>query len=900
MKRQYFKRLTYQTKDKKQIKQIFINPKNKTMKKLMILSVAALAFTACSNEDLVDNSVGNGGKDGPIGFFMQRSNMTRASKDLQDTKHYNFGVFAYKSTETVNNIMANYLVGYNGDNVGYYMTSANQTTLGDAAGQVDGQSKWQYEKLGNKEYTYAGEGFYRAEQKEYMSNVEEQYLRYWDLSAPTTAFYAYAPYMNLDKKGATVSYVDGTAQSATGNDTYVMTFPNGSIVTAKNNPDLNEYMYATTKVAKDNYGHDVSLQFKRLNAKVNIKFWEDIPGYSVRILDLKEGTYSGVQATPAIHKDNDVAGTHTYKPYGYRLGQYYLSNGAKIQFPAETIYQFEGQLATTGTSTTPLEFAAPTASAIGETRLTASASDDTYYVVPKNGTSVLLNTAKETSETGTVNEDLKKTGFTFHVSYELTSTTGERIVVKDATVFVPADYCDWKNNTHYTYIFKITKNSNGSTDPDNDNTIDPTTDPEVPTELGLYPIVFDNCTITDYEEVETEHVITDGTSLTYYDVQLSTYSLVSGDIDVTVSTNHADAAHPAIDYANVKVYKGAVENPTGVTYASGTKKITVTAAAAPGVYDVVYTCHTTGDFDHPQTWTEHFVVGSVFAVSTNLTKVGTHGLADTKLDITATQDGNTVTPTAAQLYIEYPSNISNPEKNLVKVSDDRTKVEISKTAKPGTYKLVYTVDEGKKVKVAEQVFTVVDYQHTLSSKVVYLNDGASLTVNKKGTDDAVTLDDAVVTAGKITISGTTINVANDCPEGVYNVYYTVNRTDATSIVRYIESFEVRNSHSVALSATSMDRSTGTHAPGDYSTDTKTITTMQNGVVTTTDLHTSLSIVKADGTVTATGDFKITYVSGNSYTLEVKNTVPAGNYRVKFVSTVKGADKAEYFDFVVTE
>ena len=62
----------------------------------------------------------------------------------------------------------------------------------------------------------------------------------------------------------------------------------------------------------------------------------------------------------------------------------------------------------------------------------------------------------------------------------------------------------------------------------------------------------------------------------------------------------------------------------------------------------------------------------------------------------------------------------------------------------------------------------------------------------------------------------------------------------------------------------------------------------------------LSIVKKDGSATTAGDFKITHTSANEYTLEVKNTVAAGNYRVKFVLKVAGVDTPEYFDFVVTE
>jgi hypothetical protein len=97
------------------------------------------------------------------------------------------------------------------------------------------------------------------------------------------------------------------------------------------------------------------------------------------------------------------------------------------------------------------------------------------------------------------------TGFTFHVSFKLTAEdNNEVIIVRDARVFVPASVTEsgkttyiaaWQPNTKYTYTFKITKDTNGTTeetDPD-------VTKPDVPATPALYPIIFDNITIVDYE-----------------------------------------------------------------------------------------------------------------------------------------------------------------------------------------------------------------------------------------------------------------------------------------------------------------------------------------------------------------------------------------------------------------
>ena len=68
------------------------------------------------------------------------------------------------------------------------------------------------------------------------------------------------------------------------------------------------------------------------------------------------------------------------------------------------------------------------------------------------------------------------------VDYTLTSdkdNSGEKIVVKGATAIVPAEYLMWKANTAYSYVFKVSDNTNGSTGTEG---IDP---------AGLYPITFD-------------------------------------------------------------------------------------------------------------------------------------------------------------------------------------------------------------------------------------------------------------------------------------------------------------------------------------------------------------------------------------------------------------------------
>ena len=551
------------------------------MKKVLILACAAL--TACTNDiDLGPNKEQVETLSNAIGFQMAKKNMTttKATEALNKAGHYNFGVWGYKDTDPDHEIMDNYLVGYmdGTDKKGYYMTSDKQTTLGDKDGVANGKSMWAYEMLGSSEYGYTGtEGYYTASQTEYKSNNANQFLRYWDLSSASTNFYAYAPYIN------------GTNKVIFNHANKKMTFPDGSIVAGYDKRADNEYMYAAKQVKSADYGKDVSLVFKRLNSKINIKFYENIAGYNVQILDLSN-TYKGVYARPAKR-------TGTTAPYSYSAGKLMTKTGVTItfggtEFTTPTISDW--QTTASNQSTSSLTFEAPTAT-IGTTSGTASESPTTYYAIPK----------KAIALESTAADDLKDVGFTFHVTYKLISTTGEEITVKDATVFVPAENCAWECNKAYTYIFKITKNSNGSTGTGEVPNPDETGGVTPGEEAALYPIVFDGCTVVDYEEVEVPDtgdgfVITEGTYNYYLNLNkttVSTSATADADRTITVSNAHkvnSSSASTAAADGDIKVYFGATEASTSsvatVTYDSSDKtfKIKVQTGATSGEYTVMY------------------------------------------------------------------------------------------------------------------------------------------------------------------------------------------------------------------------------------------------------------------------------------------------------------------------
>ncbi|MDY5086758.1 MAG: hypothetical protein SPE72_02530 [Alloprevotella sp.] len=860
------------------------------MKKFLLMAAVATTLVNCSSDFDLSEGQGDGAVSDVIGFQVQGRNSIKRGT-LQDANHYNFGVFAYKSTDLVNNIMDNYLVGYLDldFNKGY---STSGSTVGDQPSQVDGKSHWMYEGLGYDEFhgTYAGEVVNPG--TKYASNVAKQYLRYWDKSAPTTNFYAYVPYLNATAARGTVSYVDGTAQGGASNtDTYVMTFPFGTIKHGYDDEQAYEYMYASTQVAEPNYGHDVQLQFKRLNAKVNIKFWEDIPGYSVHMIDLGNVASHDwtISAVPSIKE----AGQGTY---GYKLGKIYTENGVKIKFNTDAtvnkIKQYEG-----ATTDAPLEFKTPTAATIGESRIEATLSPTTYFAIPKYNTgAVLSNTAANINDNGTLEQKLAKTGLTFHVSYELISTTGEKITVKDATVHVPYNYCEWKENTRYTYIFKITQNSNGTT---GSGTPDPT-NPEVPTETALYPIVFDNCTVEEWKDNESEWEITDGTSNTWYDVKLSTYSFDNtGETKITVTVDRT-SQNPSSPTETIKPAAGAlaVTAPDGTTATftiandpvTNDAIITVPPRAATGKYTVTYRVQ--GDQDvnpsHPATYTENFYVGSVCDVQTNLPAVATNAEeAFTYLQIKTETNGEGLidAPNGDNLSINYPINLTTAEKELVEVTADG-KVKVAKAAKPGKYELVYTVS-GSKPAVVKCDFEVKDYGLYLSKNAVELGASAVDVVASTGYTGAnytIFCNKTLGVTQSALPNNKTFSIANTAAEGTYTIELVVDNGDATSKATYKKTFTVANTYAVTVDKTTISRDKDRATNSEFGSDYIVISTLKNGVADN-GREASLWVKAADGTNVTSSMFYISPISGNKYKLQVRgNTVstPNGTYTIEFL------------------
>ena len=492
-------------------------------KKLFFAVLAVVAMVSCTSDenvtvvtppDPVTEDV-----EPVISFNMASRTATRADhygKDAADLLNNKFIVSAFKGNGTDMSVtMPDYWVKYEVNSAG--KTESNT-------------SDWEY--VGNT----------AIEPSSIAGNT--QTIKYWDYSTDQYDFVAYST-------GDADVITSGTPQPASQvlvtaiepNSPYGPTYTiKGSTIPLSKCYIADMVTAYRDKTVDPNhkYQDEVTLVFRNLSSKVRIALYETVPGYSVK--DVKFYTDATTPVATGASETNATlftTGTST-EDHFYNRGTF------TVNFPTigsanvnETDYNKAHVTfapVSTGTATTQsygsLNYSEEEASeAAGDFYLGrtlpkatyAGASGDNYYTI------VLPN------ELGTVLE--------LRIDYTLLATdgSGEEIKIHGATAFVPAIYAAWKPNYAYTYVFKISDNTNGWTDPAG-------TEP-----AGLYPITFD-AVVVDSEEFTQSTITTVATpSITTYqkghDVNKDEYEVNGEDIYIQLMKDGAllatdDTNHP--------------------------------------------------------------------------------------------------------------------------------------------------------------------------------------------------------------------------------------------------------------------------------------------------------------------------------------------------------------------
>lgn len=523
------------------------------MKKIYFYAAAAMALASCASDDYTgENGNPLNSKAGEIAFTSVRPGVTRgdimgaAAAELLGNA---FVVEGVKGTEQTNNIPSTpgsgdptsytYDVVFDNYLVEHEMNSANKTE--------SNTNNWEY--VGK---THAAIG--TAPETTIGRTVSEQSIKYWDYSKDQYSFVAFSTGKATMTAGNSNNAVIGSGNPwnpGTVKVTKIALSNTGGVsysFEGKDVRDLQEcYITDITEVEKANYGHVVTLKFKNLTSKIRVGLYETVPGYSVK--DVKFYTSdandqfnfdSGEQLTAGTslvgYYTKDSEGKYTACTSGTADGSttYYkmvslkpatettaalFTSGEDVIPASGTINVTYPSIGTSKQDAKDYNKAAVTVSA-GDTKVTKLEYgalnysgkdkyelDESIYLGRTLPNATMAGSSSAQYYTPVMPNNNAKT-LTLRVDYTLVSTdgSGEEIKVYGAKAVVPSTYTEWKPNYAYTYIFKISDNTNGWT-----STV--VTDPQ-----GLFPITFDAVVteMTDFNAEQTTITTVATPSITTY------------------------------------------------------------------------------------------------------------------------------------------------------------------------------------------------------------------------------------------------------------------------------------------------------------------------------------------------------------------------------------------------
>lgn len=426
------------------------------MKKLLFLAaMAVIGFASCTSDEYLGENSPNASQqtEGAINFGGGAGNITRATQNTGTVAQMldgHFRVYGVKDVSGYKDVFQNYAV----------WNSTTKTTSNPDGAEADADNT-----SAMNGWEYVGDGSAKG-------GLATQTIKYWDYSATDYHFVAGSPYNCFTFNGASSGITSAT-----------VTGIKGHILTNAGTPGTTTYypVYIANpvKVLPAAYQQEVTFRFTRQQSFVRVGIFENIPGYS--ITDIKFYTYdtssSAWETTP---KSN-------------------------IVLASTTADYFQGTVEDGATAILTYDWAAPTYTfAYDATTITRR---NVWYggafALNSTNTLVTTSTASEKDRFYGTDKDMDATNRYFTVlpspsdltatpllikcDYTLTAddSKGETINVKGATAAIPAAFTKWMPNTSYTYLFKISDNTNGSTGT-------PGTDPE-----GLYPITFDAVVIAE-------------------------------------------------------------------------------------------------------------------------------------------------------------------------------------------------------------------------------------------------------------------------------------------------------------------------------------------------------------------------------------------------------------------
>ena len=447
---------------------------------LIIAAIASATLVSCSSEEFSgEDIITPGNESKAIVFSSNTGAITRADlygQAAAEKLGNKFVVYGTKHTDDEDATADNDKVVYNNFQVAWADGTA-QTTPSNS-------SDWEY--IGLQAYDAA---------------PTQQGIKYWDYSTVGYTFYAFSSQDISYPAGANdlVKIEKVTADDATTNTPSL--YNKGYSVTVKPGATLNNLYFSNrVPVAKADYDKTVNFTFRNIGAKVRVGFYETIPGYTVKI----DNFY--------IDDENNDVVTDFSTMNDPQTNGFYASLQNVKSSVAQTLN------VTYYDDTDPIIENRP--------KMTNPTNGYNYYLKLGNGTGIIGKTlatssANPTWVAGKTVDNYYIPVFPFEdntnplllkLDFTMTADDGSDDVIKvrGARAIVPAEYVQWKSNFAYTYLFKISDMTNGTTGKVDANG-DPIEDPE-----GLKPITFDAIVVDVTEELQETITSVSTNSITTY------------------------------------------------------------------------------------------------------------------------------------------------------------------------------------------------------------------------------------------------------------------------------------------------------------------------------------------------------------------------------------------------
>lgn len=511
---------------------------------IMMLALSGTMLVGCTQSEYIGDAPQQNGNE--IVFSGASGKMTRATSNTADTDadklDRQIKFYGVKKTgNTYANVFEDYVLWFDNANI----TTSNP----------DGD--WEYVDVAGHPYGITP----TADDK----TKKDQFIKYWDFATDEYHFVAGSPV-----KAFTYA-LDGDGEIATATVTGIAGHLNPNNGTTAINTDP-IYIAAPVKVANANYKKDVVFSFTRQQSFVRVGVFETIPGYE--ITDIKFYSY-GTDAWTTTSSSNVTLASVTPN---YFTGA--TNATAKLTYEWDTpSYEFEYNAGEMKQQNNWFGGALKGVPATTSTEATVANLYGTDGDMASTGYFTVIPTTSE----------LDAAPLLVKCDYTLKGLDGNDIInVKGATAAIPAAYAKWAPNTSYTYLFKISDNTNGSTGVEGDG------------KEGLFPITFDAAV------VEVEDGTAQGTVTTVSTPSITTYQVGFAD------------ANKMKYVANEPIYVTVQNDETGELYKlNGKVKVFSLGTTAKTEADLILTAPTTGETT--------FTVGSGQPVGSVTYEAGMYG-----------------------------------------------------------------------------------------------------------------------------------------------------------------------------------------------------------------------------------------------------------------------------------